>query len=98
MRSKRSFPVSLQVFHYKEIFRMLTSKKLSTRLLPSLMALLGLLLVACGGGTVPGQSGSGNKAGPAPASQQILRFYGFDAPVTDIATFDPGQASDRKSV
>jgi len=33
-----------------------------------------------------------------PASQQVLRFYGFDAPVTDIATFDPGEASDSPSI
>ncbi|HYL42218.1 MAG TPA: peptide ABC transporter substrate-binding protein [Ktedonobacteraceae bacterium] len=73
-------------------------KKLVTGLLPTFFCLLGMLLVACGGGgTVPGLTSS-SQATPAPTSQQILRFYGFDAPVTDIATFDPGQATDAPSI
>ena len=72
-------------------------KKLATGLLPTLFCLMGMLLVACGGGTVPSSTSSSNTT-PAPTSQQILRFYGFDAPVTDIATFDPGQATDAPSL
>ncbi|MFL5666166.1 MAG: ABC transporter substrate-binding protein [Ktedonobacteraceae bacterium] len=72
-------------------------KKLATGLLPAFFCLLGMLLVACGGGTVPGSTSS-SQLTPAPTSQQILRFYGFDAPVTDIATFDPGQATDAPSI
>ncbi|MFL5624426.1 MAG: ABC transporter substrate-binding protein, partial [Ktedonobacteraceae bacterium] len=64
--------------------------------LPTLFCLMGMLLVACGGGTVP--SSTATNTTPAPTSQQILRFYGFDAPVTDIATFDPGQVSDAPSI
>src|SRR5258708_1125046 len=72
-------------------------KKFATGLLPTFFCLLGVLLVACSGGTVPGSTSTG-KPQPAPTSQQILRFYGFDAPVTDIATFDPGQATDAPSI
>src|SRR5258706_5818628 len=72
-------------------------KKFATGLLPTFFCLLGVLLGACSGGTVPGSTSTG-KPQPAPTSQQILRFYGFDAPVTDIATFDPGQASDSPSI
>ena len=76
-------------------------RKLRKTFLPTLLCLLGMLVAACGGGTVPNGNGNGSGNGhptPAPASQQILRFYGFDAPVTDIATFDPGQASDSESI
>src|SRR3954454_23157082 len=77
---------------------MQSGKKLTTRLLPTLFCLLGMLLVACGGGGTGPGSTSSSQATPAPTSQQILRFYGFDAPVTDIATFDPGQATDAPSI
>ncbi|MFL5628662.1 MAG: ABC transporter substrate-binding protein, partial [Ktedonobacteraceae bacterium] len=71
-------------------------KKLATGLLPTLFCLMGMLLVACGGGTVP--SSTATNTTPAPTSQQVLRFFGLDAPVTDIATFDPGRVQDAPSI
>ncbi len=73
-----------------------SGKKLTTRLWPALFCLLGMLLAACSGGSVPGGPSAGHLT-PAPQSQQIFRFYSFDAPVTDIATFDPGQVADAPS-
>ena len=74
----------------------MSSKKFTTRLLPTLLALMAMLLAACGGGGTGPTGGNGTPAA-APASQQILRTYGFDAPVTDISTFDPGQVQDAPS-
>lgn len=70
---------------------MLPSKKLTIRLLPTLLAVVAMLLAACGGsGTVPGAANPtvGTKA---PASQQV---YHWAVANPDIATFDPAQASD----
>ncbi|MEO8954107.1 MAG: peptide ABC transporter substrate-binding protein [Ktedonobacteraceae bacterium] len=69
---------------------MLPSKKLTIRLLPTLLAVVAMLLAACGGsGTVPGASPT--TAAKAPASQQV---YHWAVANPDIATFDPAQASD----
>lgn len=69
---------------------MLSSKKLTIRLLPTLLAVVAMLLAACGGsGTVPGASPT--TAAKAPASQQV---YHWAVANPDIATFDPAQASD----
>src|SRR5436309_234623 len=72
-------------------------KKCTGGFLTSLLVLVAMLVVACGGGG--GSTSTTPTAGPkAPASQQILKFYGFDAPVTDISTFDPGQVQDAPSI
>ncbi len=72
---------------------MLVRKKLTSKLLPTLLALMALMLAACGGG---GSNPAANTT-PAPQSQQVFRFFGLDSPVTDIATFDPAQVQDSES-
>src|SRR5579859_5522526 len=65
-------------------------KKLTVGFLPILLVLVSMLVVACGGGS-GSASATPTAAAKAPASQQILRL---ELPVSDIATFDPGQATD----
>ncbi|HET8851441.1 MAG TPA: ABC transporter substrate-binding protein, partial [Ktedonobacteraceae bacterium] len=71
-------------------------QKFTRGVLSSLLCLIAMLVVACGGspGTGPGQPSSGS-AGKAPANQQIaiLPLSGF----SDIATFDPGLSTDAYS-
>jgi oligopeptide transport system substrate-binding protein len=71
-------------------------KKFTRGFLPSLLCLVAILVVACGGNssTGPGQSTS-STANKAPANQQIaiLPLSGF----SDIATFDPGLSTDAYS-
>jgi oligopeptide transport system substrate-binding protein len=71
-------------------------KKFTRGVLPSLLCLIAMLVVACGGSssTGPGQPSSGS-AGKAPANQQIaiLPLSGL----SDIATFDPGLSTDAYS-
>lgn len=73
---------------------MLASKKFTTKLLPTILALMALLLVACGGngGTAPVNP---TAAAKAPESQQIYRWA---VPNPDIPTFDPGQSTDDLSI
>jgi len=73
---------------------MLPRKKLTTKLLPTFLALLALLFAACssGGGTT---NVTPTAAAKAPQSQQIYRWA---VPNSDIPTFDPGQASDQLSI
>ena len=76
---------------------MRSGKKFTIGFLPTLLFLVAILLASCGSSTTgPTGSGSSNKPAKAPASQQIYR-YG-DALGTDIATFDPGQATDLPSI
>jgi len=95
MRHTMCCNVTWNMLGDKEKQRMQSYKKLATGLLPTLLCLMGMLLVACGGGTVP--SSTATNTTPAPTNQQVLRFYGLDAPVTDINTFDPGQVADAPS-
>jgi peptide/nickel transport system substrate-binding protein/oligopeptide transport system substrate-binding protein len=74
---------------------MRSGKKLSWLTLPSLLCIFGVLLAACGGGSVPGSGGSTGSSAKAPASQQVYR-WGFN--LTDIASFDPGVATDNPSL
>ena len=69
---------------------MRSRKKITYMILPSFIALIGMLFAACGGGGTPSNQGSSK----APASQQIFRF---PLPVADIATFDPALTSDLYS-
>ena len=73
---------------------MLPRKKLTTKLLPTFLALLAVLFAACssGGGTT---NVTPTAAAKAPASQQVYRW---SVPNSDIPTFDPGQASDQLSI
>jgi peptide/nickel transport system substrate-binding protein/oligopeptide transport system substrate-binding protein len=71
------------------------SKKLAIKLLPTLLVLMSMLLVACGGSnssstsTVPSQK--------APASQQVLNMP-FSNGISDINTFDPALSTDAASL
>ncbi len=73
---------------------MLASKKFTTKLLPTILALMVLLLAACGdgGGNTPVTTTAPTKA---PESQQVYRWA---VPNSDIPTFDPGQSSDELSI
>ncbi|GCE30912.1 ABC transporter substrate-binding protein [Dictyobacter alpinus] len=73
---------------------MRSGKKITTMLLPTLLCLFGVLLSACGGGSVPGSTGNTNKT-KAADSQQVYR-WAFRLP--DIASFDPGIATDNTSI
>ncbi len=72
-------------------------KKFTRGVLPSLLCLVAMLVVACGGssGTGPGASTSSTTS-KAPANQQIY-VYPEDT-VSDIATFDPGLSTDLPSI
>ena len=68
-------------------------KKFSIGFLPTLLVLVSMLVVACGGGG-GSSSATPTAAAKAPASQQVDRINLF---TSDIATFDPAQASDLYS-
>jgi oligopeptide transport system substrate-binding protein len=68
-----------------------SGKKLSTGILPGLLCLVVIFMVACGGG-----SGNDNTSTKAPASQQVYTYP--EAPIADIATFDPGLSTDAPSI
>jgi oligopeptide transport system substrate-binding protein len=72
---------------------MQSSKKLGIKLLPTLLVLMSMLLVACGGSTpsttVPSQK--------APASQQVLNFP-FANAISDLKTMDPALSTDAASI
>lgn len=70
-----------------------SGKKLPLRLVPTLLALLTLLMAACGSQS----SGPSANQAPkkAPDSQQVYRI---GVPVADIKTLDPAQAVDLASI
>src|SRR5437660_809964 len=69
------------------------SKKFTNKLLPTFLAFMAMLLVACGGtSTSPGNPSGQTKA---PQNQQIFR-WAFRLP--DINSFDPGIAPDATSI
>jgi peptide/nickel transport system substrate-binding protein/oligopeptide transport system substrate-binding protein len=70
---------------------MRSGKKFAIGFLPTLFVLMGMLLVGCGSSSSP----TSTKPSPAPASQQVYRI-GIDG--SDIATFDPGIATDENSI
>jgi oligopeptide transport system substrate-binding protein len=71
---------------------MRAGKKFTLGFLPTLLVLIGMFVAGCGtsGGTTSG------KPTPAPASQQTLRL-GVGG-ISDIASFDPGVATDSASI
>jgi oligopeptide transport system substrate-binding protein len=69
------------------------SKKLMTTLLPTFLALMGMLLVACGGTTATTPSGPTK----ASADKQVMVFP-FASGISDIKTFDPGLSTDLPSI
>ena len=72
-----------------------SGKKFSKGFLPILLALVAMLLVACeGGGGISHVTPTAAPAKATPA-QQLLNL---PLPVSDIPTFDPGQASDQASI
>ncbi|GCF11909.1 peptide ABC transporter substrate-binding protein [Dictyobacter arantiisoli] len=73
---------------------MRSGKKITTVMLPTLLCVFGILLTACGGGSVPGGSGSTSTT-KAADSQQVYR-WAFRLP--DINSFDPGIATDNTSI
>ncbi len=68
------------------------SKKLMTTLLPTMLALMGMLLVACGGTSTTTTTPS--KAAP---DKQVLN-YPFQVGISDIKTFDPALSTDAPSI
>ena len=72
---------------------MRSSKKLMTRLLPTFLALMGMLLVACGGST----STTPTTSGKATPDKQVMNFP-FVAGISDIRTFDPALSTDAPSI
>lgn len=72
-----------------------SGKKFSKGFLPTLLALVAILVVACvGGGGISHVTPTAAPAKAAPA-QQVLNL---PLSVSDIQTFDPGQASDQASI
>ncbi len=71
------------------------SKKFMTKLLPSCLILMAMLLVACGGtaSTTPTPATS-NKA---PAAQQVLNMP-FQNGISDLKTMDPALSTDAPSI
>lgn len=71
------------------------SKKFMTKLLPSCLILMAMLLVACGGtaSTTPTPSTT-NKA---PAAQQVLNMP-FQNGISDLKTMDPALSTDAPSI
>ncbi|HEX4713550.1 MAG TPA: ABC transporter substrate-binding protein, partial [Ktedonobacteraceae bacterium] len=69
---------------------MKSGKKFTLGFLPTLLALVAMLVVACGGPSGP------SKPTAAPAGQQNYRIA--LAPASDIKTFDPGLATDLNSI
>src|SRR5947207_9023950 len=78
--------------YFNEKSRMRCSKKLITTLLPTSLALMGMLLVSCGT-TSPSQS-TGTKASP---DKQVLNMA-LQTKVSDIKTFDPALSTDAPSI
>ena len=74
---------------------MQSSKKLGIKLLPTLLVLMSMLLVACGGST--SSSTTPVPSPKAPASQQVLNMP-FSAGISDIKTFDPALSTDAPSI
>jgi len=68
-------------------------KKLMTKLLPTFLAIMGMLLVACGGSTSTTRTISG-KATP---DKQVMKFP-IVAGISDIKTFDPALSTDAASI
>ncbi len=73
---------------------MQSSKKLFTKLLPTLLVLMSMLLVACGGTTTTTTTVPSQKA---PASQQVLNMRFWNG-ISDIKTFDPALSTDTNSI
>jgi peptide/nickel transport system substrate-binding protein/oligopeptide transport system substrate-binding protein len=69
--------------------------KFTTRLLPVCLALLALLLVACGGST--SSSSTPTASQKAPASQQVLNMP-FENQISDLKTMDPALSTDAASI
>jgi peptide/nickel transport system substrate-binding protein/oligopeptide transport system substrate-binding protein len=74
---------------------MRSGKKFTIGFLPTLLCLLAMLLASCGSSGTTSTTTT-NKPAKAPASEQVYRVG--DAVGTDIATFDPGQATDLPSI
>jgi oligopeptide transport system substrate-binding protein len=66
--------------------------KNKAKLLPIFLALIAMLVAACGGGS----STTTGKTSKAPASQQVFVYP--EEGVPDIATFDPGLSTDAPSI
>src|SRR5260370_7486193 len=71
-------------FYTKEKSHMKSGKKITLGFLPILLAVVAMLVTACGG------AGSATKAAAAPPGQQNYRI---DEPVSDISTFYPALAT-----
>ena len=72
---------------------MRSSKKIMTKLLPTFLALMGMLLVACGGST----STTPTTSGKATPDKQVMKFP-IVAGISDIKTFDPALSTDAASI
>jgi len=72
---------------------MRSGKKFTIGFLPTLLCLVAMLVSACGSSTTPGTTSG--KPTAAPKSQQTYRIGLLGS---DIATFDPGVATDSQSI
>jgi peptide/nickel transport system substrate-binding protein/oligopeptide transport system substrate-binding protein len=72
---------------------MRSGKKFTLGFLPTLLALVAMLVAGCGGGGSTGPTG--NHPTPAPKNQQIYRVA--LAGISDIKTFDPALSTDIES-
>jgi len=72
---------------------MRSGKKFTLGFLPALLTIIAMIVAGCGGGG--GTTPTSSKPAAAPKSQQIFRVGVID---TDIASFDPGVATDLYSI
>ena len=71
---------------------MLANKKLKNGFLPTLLVLVAMLVVACGGGgSTPGTTPTATSHPHAPTDQQVL-ISGAEIGTGDILSFDPAIA------
>ncbi len=76
---------------------MRSGKKLTLGILPTFLCLLSMLIVACGGGTDQGNTGTTAKPAKAADNKQVYVDPGAVAGLSDIKTWDPALVTDTAS-
>ncbi|HLX57327.1 MAG TPA: peptide ABC transporter substrate-binding protein [Ktedonobacteraceae bacterium] len=74
------------------------SKKLKAGFLPTLLCLVAMLVVACGGTSSPGGTTPTSTHTKAPQDQQVFISGAAEGGTPDIATFDPALSTDAFSI